>query len=169
MKIHMFALLTAFALLLTGCGTDSGHDSASRVEWTLWFTTAEGNANSSALGQERRAYTKEEDAGVSELLTALFAGPSDPALRSPFPADTALRSVSVAAGQASVDLSEAYSGLSGVDLTLADACVVLTLCQIPGIERVYLTVEGKPRPFCDQVFSPDDFLLDNTVHDAAPG
>ena len=59
-----------------------------------------------------------------------------------------------------LDLSEAYGGLSGVELTLADACIVLTLCRLEDVEAVYLTVDGRPRPFRDQVLTPADFLLE---------
>ncbi len=45
-------------------------------------------------------------------------------------------------------------------MTLADACIVLTLCRLEDVEAVYLTVDGRPRPFRDQVLTPADFLLE---------
>ena len=68
-----------------------------------------------------------------------------------------------------IDLSEAYGGLSGADLTLADGCIVLTLCQLSEVERVYLTVEGRPRPFRDQLLSAADFLLENEAVEEEAG
>lgn len=67
----------------------------------------------------------------------------------------------------SVDLSEAYSGLAGVELSLADGCIVLTLCQLEGVEEVYITVEGRPRPFRDQVYTREDFM-ENNLFDPLP-
>ena len=60
-----------------------------------------------------------------------------------------------------MDLSEGYNGLSGIDLTLADSCIVLTLTQLEEVDRVYLTVEGEQRPFRDSVLTAADFVLDN--------
>jgi len=158
MKRHLVSILV-LCLLLSGC-----HPTASRASeskgYTLWFSTTQGGAGSPALGQESRTL-EEGSQDAASLLRALFHGPTDPSLVSPFPAETALQEVTIQEGLVSVDLSEAYGGLSGVDLTLADACVVLTLCQLDGIERVYLTVEGEPRPFRDQILSPKDFVLDN--------
>lgn len=36
-----------------------------------------------------------------------------------------------------------YEQLSGIDLTIADYCVTLTLSQLPGISVVRITVEGQ--------------------------
>lgn len=42
-----------------------------------------------------------------------------------------------------VDFSQGYEQLSGIDLTIADYCVTLTLSQLPGISVVRITVEGQ--------------------------
>lgn len=60
-------------------------------------------------------------------------------------------------GRLHLDLSEQYGGLSGVDLTVADACLTLTLCQVEGVESVYVTVEGREIPYRRvQQLGPDD-------------
>ena len=50
-------------------------------------------------------------------------------------------------GLGRLDLSGQYGGLTGVDLTVADACLALTLSQAPGVETVYVTVEGGEIPY----------------------
>ena len=42
-----------------------------------------------------------------------------------------------------VDFSQGYEQLSGIDLTMADYCVTLTLSQLPGVSVVRITVEGQ--------------------------
>lgn len=152
------ALALALGLLLTGCGGERGSGERKPGEYLLWFTSAHSSPQSAALGSETRTLSPGEDP-----LPLLFQGPRSEELTSPFPAGTALRGSRVEEGTAYVDLSEAYGGLSGAELTLADACVVLTLCQLDGVERVYITVEGEPRPYRDQVLSPEELLLDNTL------
>lgn len=156
------ALVLALSLFLTGCAGGRKSEEEKPGECTLWFAAAHGSTASAALGSEKRTLSTGENP-----LPLLFQGPQSEELTSPFPAGTALRESRVEEGTAYVDLSEAYGGLSGAELTLADACVVLTLCQLDGIERVYITVEGEPRPYRDQVLAPKDFLLDNTLGTAA--
>lgn len=127
----------------------------------------EGRLDSAALQCEHR--TLPEGSGeVEGLFALLLAGPESPELTAPIPAGIALRSWRVEGTVLTLDLSEAYNGLSGVELTLADSCIVLTLCQLKGVESVYLTVEGRPRPFRDQIMTASDFLLDNTLEGVAP-
>ena len=57
-------------------------------------------------------------------------------------------------------LSERYGGLSDVDLTLADYCVTLTLCQVEGVEAVTILVEGAVIPYGDhQLLQGSDVVL----------
>ena len=161
MRKRLFPALLALLLLCTAC-TPTPADEPNQGAYTLYFVSAENRQDGAALTTEGRDLPP-DGSEVRGLLELLFSGPESAALRSPFPAGTSLRGVSVEEGTAYVDLSEAYGGLSGVDLTLADGCVVLTLCQLEGVEAVYLTVEGRPRPFRDQVLTPADFLLDNTI------
>ena len=68
-----------------------------------------------------------------------------------------------------VDLSEQYGSLTGIDLTVADACLTLTLCQVEGVESVYVTVEGDEIPYRPiQQLTPSDLLLSNGQEDPPP-
>lgn len=160
MKRRLTALCLALALLCAACGPGAGREGPGEGEAEVWFLSAANGEKGSALAPEFRALPQGE-AAEEGLLELLFAGPEGTDLRSPFPRGTAVRSWRLEGDLALVDLTEAYGGLSGAELTLADGCIVLTLCQLEGVERVYLTVEGGPRPFRDQVLCPDDFLLEN--------
>jgi len=157
-EARLLPFVLAAALLCASCRASRGGSGAE--PYSVWFTAAQASAGGSALGWEQRDLPPDRD-GVEGLFELLLSGPDSPDLTSPFPAGTALRSWHVEDGAAAVDLSEAYNSLSGVELSLADACITLTLCQLEGIDEVYLTVEGKPRPFRDQVLSPDGLLLTN--------
>ena len=66
-------------------------------------------------------------------------------------------------GQLRLDFSEQYGGLSGVELTVANACLTLTLCQLEGVEEVSITVEGEPLPYQTmRTMGADDVLLPGT-------
>ncbi len=98
---------------------------------------------------------------VPEVMAALLAGPpADSGLISAVPQGTELLDWSLEDGVLSVDLSRPYGGLVGVDLTLADYCVALTLTQLKGIEGVRITVNGRELPYRDrQVFYAKDIVL----------
>ena len=99
---------------------------------------------------------------IPALMSALLAGPPEEELEltSLIPAGTRVLSWSLEEGVASVELSAAYAGLVGVDLTLADCCITLTLAQLPGVEGVRVTVNGGGQSYRDRrVLYPEDMLL----------
>ena len=155
------ALILAAALVCAGCGEKQASGAPPEGQYSVYFITNQNSPGSGALAYEFRALPPGRGA-VDGLLRLLLAGPESNGLTSPFPRGTTLRSWRVDGDQAVVDLSEAYGGLSGVDLSLADGCIALTLCQLEGIHSVYLTVEGRPRPFRDKVLHASDLLLENS-------
>ena len=104
----------------------------------LWFAMPgdrQSREVSAALGSA--PYTGKSS--VPDLLEALLAGPpQDGELVSLIPAGTELVSWSVEARTARVGLSGEYALLSGIDRTIADYCITLTLSQLPGVDRVQL-------------------------------
>ena len=94
------------------------------------------------------------------LVTELFSPSLYADLRSPFPSGTELQKLVIAGGRATVDLSEQYARLSGVDLSIADCCVTLTLTQITGIYAVRITANGRELPYRQtQLLTAADALL----------
>lgn len=163
---RLTALALALALLCAGCGK-KGQEGPGAEEYPVCFVSgakyqAEGETTPAAgpvVDWEYRALPAGQRA-LDGLIRVLLAGPEGEGLASPFPRGTSLRGWRQESGVVTLDLSEAYGGLSGVELTLADACIVLTLCRLEDVEAVYLTVDGRPRPFRDQVLTPADFLLE---------
>ena len=97
---------------------------------------------------------------IPALVDALLSPPETQGLATPFPEGVRLLSWELEEGRLHLDLSEQYGGLSGVDLTVADACLTLTLCQVEGVESVYVTVEGREIPYRRvQQLGPDGLLL----------
>ena len=71
-----------------------------------------------------------------------------------------LRSIAIQGRRAYVDLSRRYAGLTGIQLSLADYCITLSLTQLEGINSVTITAQGQElayRP--DQVLMEQDVLL----------
>lgn len=156
------AALALSLLIALVCGSCFFHVRTASAGYDVYFLYPypASDADGSAVESEKR--TLPESTGeIGGLLSALLSGPESGSLTTPFPAGTRLLGWTQTGGTVTVDLSEAYGGLSGVDLTLADACVTLTLCQLKGVEEVYLTVEGRARPFRDQLLRPAELLRTN--------
>lgn len=158
-------LLLGAAVLLAICGCAYGAASSQQgTPYDLYFMEADLSAvpGGDALRAET-VYLEEgmETQELAETLMArLLAGPSDSTLENPIPAGTELLSLELKGAKALVDLTSAYRSLSGVELTLADYAITLTLTQLPQIAVVSITVRGQELAYRDaQTFTARDVLL----------
>ena len=111
----------------------------------------ERTVNDGALSTEELAET---------LMEELLKGPVDPTLESPFPKGTGVNLVERKGTEIHVDLSRVYSSLSGVELSLADYAVTMTLTQLPDVARVRITVAGSDLDYRSrQAFQARDILF----------
>lgn len=155
-------LLAALALLLAACAEPQEEAGADGYE--LYYAAQLDQEGGDAVRARRVQLTSgaspDAAALAEELLTQLLGEPAPDGLRSPFPGGTRLQKVSVAGGRATVDLSEQYAQLSGIDLSVADCCVTLTLTQLTGINAVRVTVNGRELPYRKtQLLTAADALL----------
>lgn len=153
---RLICVLMAAVLILSAaaaCGADRVEE---REPLKLWFASG---AHGQTLSLEPEIYTGAES--VPALLNALLSGPSiDPGLHTLIPEGTQLLVWRLDGDLLLVDLSVQYAGLSGLDLTLADYSIVLTLTQLEQVQRVRITVEGREHRLGNkQVLSRDDVVL----------
>ncbi len=158
-----FALLAALALL---CGCAAREAAPSADAYSIYYAVSRLDVNDGGDAIRPSAFNVPDDAhtdttALATLMTKeLLAQPADALLRSPFPGGTELQKLSVAGGRATVDLSEEYAHLSGVDLSIADACLTLTLTQLDGIYAVRITANGRELPYREtQLLTAADTLL----------
>jgi len=105
----------------------------------------------------RETSTQEQ---AEEILRLMQGGCEDRHYRTPLPANTKLRSCRVSGNTVWVDFSSAYAQQSGMDLTIADYCVTLSLVQIPGVYTVRITVNDRELDYrARNYFRGDDVLL----------
>lgn len=160
MKLTL-SLLAVCLLLTTACTQQSGDvdtQSTSAVVMDVYF--ASQTLSGPALVAEPRTIDPEVDT-LEQLIATLLSTPQTEGLVSPIPTGVALHSTQLSdAGVLTVDFSERYGSLSGIDLTLADCSIALTLCQLPQVQSVMVTVEGDVIPFRDQQeLTPSDVVL----------
>lgn len=155
MKRIICVLIAAALLVLTAACAARSEEEEDGLR--LWFATPgaeQGRDVSAALGS--CAYGGEDS--VSALLSALLAGPpQDSGLVRLIPQGVRVARWAVENRVALVELSQEYDELTGIDRTLADYCVALTLCQLPGVDGVRLSAgedgEGRLLRTGDAIFS----------------
>lgn len=156
MKRLILAALVA-ALLLPGCAPADSEEG----DYLIYCKAAlDGSGGADAVyAWSGNASGENEERIASDLVCQIIDVPAEQ-YESPLPQGTRLLSLQIENGLATVDLSSQYASLSGVDLTIADACITLTLCQLPAVERVCILAQGKPLPYrTRQTMTADDVLL----------
>lgn len=77
------------------------------------------------------------------IMELLLGGCTEAGFTSPMPQGTQVLSCTVTGGTVAVDLSGEYDQLAGVERTIADYCITLSMMQLAGILAVRITVEGR--------------------------
>lgn len=122
--------------------------------------TSGGDAITAIRVDWRAMRSQPAQAQAEEVLRLLLSNYQDSAFRRLVPGGTWVQSCQITGSTAIVDFSSAYGQLSGMDLTMADYCVALSLVQIPGIYTVRITVNGRELAYRDKnYFRADDVLV----------
>lgn len=160
MNRRWIALLLCTALLAAGGCVSRNHPAGGKGQtYLIYYSALSDEEGESAVEGETHTLADGVEA-VPGLMDLLLAAPTSPQLTSPFPDELQLLDWQLEEGRLHLDLSDHYYTLSGVDLTLADACLTLTFCQLEEVESVYVTVEGHELPYrTTQQLSTGDILL----------
>ena len=147
-KLFIAALLLLSAFTFAACAQKAQEP---KDNYTLYLVSQAESARGADAIVEYGVTIADEGCTMQELaqklLEALLLPPEDPLLLSPFPNGTQLQELSISGKRAYVDFSANYGRLSGIDLSLADYCVALTLTQLDGVNAVTITANGHEIPY----------------------
>lgn len=161
MKKQNVSLLLCAALLAAGGCTapQAGTGSQEQRSYLVYYSALSNEEGESAVEGERRILEEEEEP-IPGLMEMLLEQPQSRDLTTPFPSGLQLLGWQLKDNVLYLNLSEQYYSLSGINLTLADTCLTLTLCQLEGVDSVYVMVEGHELPYrAIQQLSVEDVLL----------
>lgn len=173
MKRRLVMMTLLFLLVV---GSTAYNRANSDEEYTrIYFVSMDKKNHGSALGWEPyrgpASPLEGKIPGPRALIYALLAGPKDDDLQSPFPEGLTLESWQwdkKKKGNIQVRMSEQYSSLADISLTLADYCIVMTLAQIPEVETVEITSGGYSATYrSHQLLCGDEVMLFDEL--AVPG
>ena len=161
-KLSCLAALALALCLLAGCaaGTVSGRDGL-RLYYAVPLDTHPGGDAIDHVTVDWNSLPEgDKTARVAAVLSLLMGECHEKGFQSPIPAGTTLRSAEVKGSTAWVDFAGSYGQLSGMDLTIADYCVALSLTQLEGVYAVRITVNGQELAYRDSnLFLASDVLL----------
>ena len=174
MRRRIVTLLLAALLLCTaaGCGEKNAADGTENTSayLRLYCPADLSEKNRSAGGGDAVngipiswKQVRGDDRGrqqQAQYIMKLLGGCTDKDFICPVPKGTAVNSCTVTGGTVSVDLSREYEQLVGVERTIADYCITLSLMQLDGIYAVRLTVNGLlPEGRTNGVYTSAEVLL----------
>lgn len=154
----LLALLLILSLLLAGCSqADTGYITALKFYYPL--QTTDYTMGSAYLQPELR-----EGAGldkrIENILDLYLAGPADPiTYRMPFQYNTRVVSVSREIGILNVTLSSGFATYTGLDLTIACACITMTCLELTSAETIRIRAKDTTLDGAEFIEMSRDSLL----------
>lgn len=147
--------------LLVGCEYTQ-EDAPLEGQVQLYFATDQSKIGGPAVASVDYLL-QDPDNAITELVSILLDGPSEDitSLSNPFPSGVTLQGWHIEdGGMLTLQLSGEYASLTGVDLTLADYCLTLTLCQLDTVESLVINL-GREAEIqrAIQIMRPEDVIL----------
>jgi hypothetical protein len=163
---RILSLLLALLLIASLWGCTRQEDPDKPI--TFYYSRAEyvyGNEGS-VMGAEEREWNGQSD-DLKGILTLYLNGPLNETLQSPFPSGTALVEIIVIDRQLIISLNNKLSLLSGIDLTLACACLSKTCFQLTDAEQITIkSPETEAHPAVYVTLSRNSIAFSDTVTQA---
>ena len=123
------------------------------------------NLEDKLVSEDYFAKEDKTDKLVKELIGRLTSIPDGITLKKPIPDEVKIKGIKIKDNCVTINFSETYKQITGISEILRRACVVKTLCQIDGINKVEYTIEDQPLMYSELnpvgAMSADDFI-DNT-------
>lgn len=159
---RMLCLILSICLLagFTGCADDSYQDPAN-----FYYRQSHINYDSEdgIIGAEIHDLTDLRD-DTEALFAAYFSGPESSSLETPFPRDTHVVSWSVKNNTLELVMNEAFAALSGVELSIACACISQTFLGIFSVRQVVIRAEHSALDGNNSItMTADNLLLKDDV------
>ena len=170
-RIGIWLLALLLVWTAAGCGTKSTAAENTSAYLRLYCPADLSEKNKSAGGgdavngipiswKQVRGDDRGRQQQAQYIMELLLGGCTDKDFICPVPEGTTVNSCTVTGGTVSVDLSREYEQMVGVERTIADYCITLSLMQLDGIYAVRLTVNGLlPEGRTNGVYTSAEVLL----------
>lgn len=157
-------------LFLLGCAPQTDLAAQMQLPFDFYYRTVETDFNSEngVVCPQTRDLKRAQLPSLSELFELYMQGPEGEELILPIPKDAKLNSVDRKQGLVEFHFSEEYLTASGIELSIADACLAKTAFQLENVIRVRILVEDSGNHILrDTSLEKNDIVLfdDGSVSD----
>lgn len=136
-RLYILILTVLCSVLFAACGTESKDNGNTYQVYYL------NNGETKVEMHPHEMIAENETEQLDELLECLTTNPEKLEYKAPFTLGFQVKNVSLDGGRLTIDVDEAYMGLSVTTEVLVRAAVVRTLTQLESVSYVAITVEGK--------------------------
>ena len=139
---RILALVAAFviSLSLMSCGKGNDAPGSTVVFYYKAVEVQYGSSDGVIVAETRNA--SEYQGNYEQLIEQYLKGPKEHDHISPYPAGIYLKEFILGAERAYITLSSHISMLSGLDLTIACACLTKTVLGLTGVSSIEITAEN---------------------------
>ena len=166
-KFLIVVLAVAMLLPIFGCSEEEP-EIVSPVTYFYRRSEISFESETGIVASEARESAGHEN-DLTYLLNQYFDGPNDKALQRTFPLGTQLISISVSAQHTIITVSGHLSSLKGIDLTIACACITMTVMELTGTSKVEIKADRALLNDAESIIMDLDTLLmlDDSAMDPA--
>jgi germination protein M len=141
-KLFLVAVII-LSMLLTSCKSLTGEGASTTDSLSVYRVLKKNYQTSGELVRAERITVSEGDDYLQKAILTLNSPTEDPMLQRAFPDGVDIISSELENGMLSLTMTKEYLKLSGIEKTLADYCIALTLCELEDVVSVTIFVDGK--------------------------
>ena len=160
MKKRIIFLLAALCVLISGCAAETAA-SPLPESISVYRVLSPDYQTGGKLLQEDRVVPKTPDSPITSAVAALSEKPQNEHLMCPLPDGVMILDAVRGESSVTVYLNAEYYKVSGIEKTILDACITLTMCSISGVDFVSLCVGTEV--VGDKLDAEDFLLFDNII------
>ena len=136
------ALLLCLVMLVPLAACDVSRCKTPGIFYYRRTTPVYGSGEGLIAPEKRELCSYRED--YAGILESYFSGPQSRGLESPFPRDLKVSEWSLTDTALLLNFNDAFTSLSGVDLTVACSCIARTFLELLPVDQVILQAGRKP-------------------------
>ena len=156
-RLKQLLCIAAVCLCLAGC------DFLPREEQALFYylraTDSYNYGNPDAVIAPEQRDCSGNMNNLHYLLTLYLEGPLDPEYLSPFPKGTEIVSMGISGSSISIRLSQEFTALSGIDQTLAAACLARTCFTLRNAYQVHIYTQSRSNETISFTLTREDLVF----------
>lgn len=161
MKKRLIPILIALGVLTAGCTSNTVSSPPPESISIYRVLTPEYQSDGNLLQLETLALDTSKES-VPQAAEALSATPQSEKLRCPLPSNVKILDAVQHSNYVTVYTNSEYLDINGIEKTIMDCCITMTMCSIEGVDFVSICVGSE---VIEDKLSTEDFLLfDNIIN-----